>query len=118
MNIGPNIEKIKDIVSSEKKEFLIYTHRMLFPKIREDITYILRKRWAKEISKEDMDHVHVCVPWELQIPDELHGAQLVRFIIERTVLLYHSQENTGILENRNLISRFKDPPILIILAEQ
>ena len=100
--------KVKELAARHKDFFLKLAFEDVLARIKEEVPKILANGWAKEISKNDLDHVHVCIPWVLDLPDFDEEEDLIKWLIDNAILLYHSQEWTGIYKDRNIISK-KNP---------
>jgi len=89
--------------------------RKLVPKVLEDVYSILENEWAREISRRDFFHGHICAVSQLPIfdIDDLLSESNVRF-------LYHtfewSYEMPG-YENRNIKSSLISKPEVIPLLD-
>lgn len=99
--------KVKELAANHKDFFLKLAFEDVLARIQNEVPKILVNGWAKEISKNDLDHVHVCIPWFLDLPN-FDDKNLIKWLINNAILLYHSQEWTGIYKDRNIISK-KNP---------
>ncbi|HLF54250.1 MAG TPA: hypothetical protein VI612_00835 [Candidatus Nanoarchaeia archaeon] len=100
--------KVKELAGSHKDLFLKLAFETVLARINKEIPQILTMGWAKEISDKDLFHVHVCIPWVIDLPNFSGDEELIKWLVDNAVLLYHSQEWTGIYTDRNIISK-KNP---------
>jgi hypothetical protein len=88
-----------------RKELAKKAERKVVPKVLEDTDFMLNR--GKRISKDDFNHVHLCVKLKLQCFDVN-----TLFSTDNVRLLYHTLENIFLTPdhaNRNIISSLKLP---------
>ena len=61
--------KVKELAGRHKELFLKLAFGTVLARINEEIPQIMAKGWAKEISNQDLYHVHVCIPWVVDVPN-------------------------------------------------
>jgi hypothetical protein len=94
-----------------RKELAKKAERRVVPKVLEDIDFILNRGWGKRISKDDFNHVHLCVKRKTPMFDVN-----TLFSTDNVRLLYHTLENIFLTldhANRNIISSLKLPPAVM-----
>ena len=94
-----------------RKELSKKAEEKLVPKVLKDIDHILEKKWCLEISKYDLNHVHLCKDFSNSIFD-------VNTLLsdQGTRLLYHGSENRHFMPYfayRNIKSSLLSQPEVI-----
>jgi hypothetical protein len=98
----------------ENKDEIVFRIHEIYPRIEEQIRYILAQGWATELSKKDFFHVHVCIPKDTQ-PSVVRN---VKTLLNDVVLLYHTQEETNVNHDRNIVSFSLKTPVLVEPTER
>jgi hypothetical protein len=110
---GPRLAQ-EVFLLKHRKELSRKVEKRLAPKVLEDIDFILENEWAKEISKQDFYHGHICSASQLPVFDL---DVLLSEVNAR--LLYHTFEvwrEMPYFSNRNIKSSLVSKPEVIPIA--
>lgn len=81
-------------------------------KIVRDVNYILGKKWASEISEEDFNHAHICIP----VDSSENSGEFSLINSGDISILYHTRELVSNRDKyrgtRNIYSRYRQNPAL------